>query len=197
MKFALIALMVLAMSVPAFAGQNPDIRAFISFDPDCVTGPYVHRTEVTSGLVDCYIVFDCFGPDGGMRQFSTTFTTTGFGMAFAMVHFLPGAQVIGAPDNQVLGLVVSGDDCVYPNECGIVVALNQPYFVQAPGTITLTPNPIDGALVTDCLFAADFYCVLANGGLGMDPPPGDDPCDCEPPSPVEDSTWGSIKSLYR
>jgi hypothetical protein len=185
--------MVLAMAVPAFAGQNPNIRAFISFAPTC-PDPYVHRTEVCSGLVNCYFVLDNFGPDGGMRQVSMTWTTTGFGMAFAAVYNLPGAQVIGGPDNQTgVGWVVSGDSCVYPNECGIVVVLNQPYFVTGPGTITITPNPVDGTLVTDCDFDADFYCVLANGGLCMDPPAG----DCPPPSPVEDSTWGSIKALYR
>jgi hypothetical protein len=193
MKRALIALMVLALAVPAFAGQNPNIRAFISFDTSCDPGPYIHRTDVCTGFVDSYFVLDNFGPDGGMRQVSMTWTTSGFGMAFAAVYYLPGAQAIGGPDNVEDGWVISGNDCVYPNECGIVVVLKQTYFVNGPGTITITPNPVDGTLVTDCLFDADFYCVLANGGLCMDPPAG----DCPPPSPVEDSTWGSIKALYR
>ena len=196
MKRALIALMVLAVAVPAFAGQNPNVRAFISFAADC-PDPYVHRTEAVGGVVDVYLVVDCFGEDGAMRGISLQWTTTGFGMAFSPTFYLPGAQQIGGPDHEDLMWSITGDECVYPNECGIVVVLNQPYFVSAPGTITLSPNAVDGQMVVDCLFGADQFCVLANGGLGMDPPAGDPDCECDPASPVEDTTWGSIKSLYR
>ena len=195
MKRVLIALMVLAMAVPAFAGQNPNARAFISFAPDC-PDPYVHYTAATSGLVDCYLVVDCFGEDGAMRGISLKWTTSGFGMAFAPVFYLPGAQQVGGPDHVDERWVITGDDCVYPNECGIVVVLNQPYYVSGAGTITLGPNTVDGQMLVDCLFDADQFCVAGNGGLGMDPPPGDVDCECTP-SPVEDATWGSIKSLYR
>ncbi len=50
MRTIAIALMVLAVAGAAVAGQNPYVRAFVSFDPDCDTGPYVHRTEAVSGL---------------------------------------------------------------------------------------------------------------------------------------------------
>jgi hypothetical protein len=192
MKSALIALMVLALAVPAFAGENPNVRAFVSFTGAC-PDPYVHYTATTSGLVDCYLVLDCLG--GGVRTVSLTWTTSGFGMAFAPTYLLPDAQVIGGPDNPADGWVIASPECTYENECGVVVVLNQPYFVSAAGTIELGANPVDGKMVVDCNFDADFFCVFQNGGLGMTAPAGD--VDCEAASPVEDATWGSIKSLYR
>ena len=193
MKCVLISLMVLAMAVPAFAGENPNVRAFISFAPDC-PDPYVHRTETLGGVVDIYVVLDCFGDGGGVRTLSCSFTTSGFGMAFAPTYFLPAAQVIGGPDH-VDGWVIASPECTYENECGVVVVLNQPYFVSGAGTVVLGPNPVDGQMVVDCNFDADLFCVLANGGLAMDGPAGDAGCICI--VPVEDATWGSIKSLYR
>ena len=195
MKRVLIALAVLALAVPAFAGQNPNARAFISFaDPPECPDPYVHYTDVCSGVVNIYLVVDCFGEEGGMRTISLMWTTSGFGMAFSPVYYLPGAMAIGGPDDPT-GWVISGNECVYPNECGIVVVLQQPYFVNADGTITLGPNPVDGKMVVDCNFDADFFCVLANAGIGMTAPAGDTPCDCE--TPVEEQSWGAIKALYR
>ena len=191
MKRALIVLVVLAMAVPAFAGQNPDARVFVTFAMDC-PDPYVHYTAATSGLVNCYMLVDGFGDGGGMSTISLQWTTTGFGMAFAATYYLPGAQVIGGPDH-VDGLwVIAGDECVYPNACGVVAVLNQPYFVSGAGTIVLSPNDTEGLLLVDCNVDVDEICVLANGGLGMEAPEG----SCEA-SPVEDATWGSIKSLYR
>jgi hypothetical protein len=195
MKRALIALMVLALAVPAFAGQNPDVRAFVTFVKDC-PDPYVHRTDTVSGLVNIYLLLDCFGEDGGIRTVSLTWTTTGFGMAFAPTYYLVGAQVIGGPDNATDGWVIAAPNCTYPNECGVVPILNQPYFVMGPGTVTLGPNPVDGQMVVDCNFDFDLFCVLANGGVGMPAPEGDLDCEC-PIVPVEDKSWGGIKALYR
>ncbi|MFH1502763.1 MAG: hypothetical protein ABIG03_06920 [Candidatus Eisenbacteria bacterium] len=178
MRTFVIVLMVLAVAAGALAGQNPNIRAFVSFDASCDTGPYVHEVSLTSGILNSYLILDCFSVSGGMRQVSLTWTTTWFGIPLAPTYYLPGAQAIGGPDDQAVGWVISGNECVYPNECGIVVVLLQPYFVVGPGTITLSPNPIDGTLVTDCNFAADYYCIAANGGIGMTPPPGDQDCDC-------------------
>lgn len=192
-RIVLAALVVVLVAASAMAGQNPNARAFISFAPDC-PDPYVHRTETISGLVDVYLLVDAFGPDGSMRGISLKWTTTGFGMAFSPTFFLPNAQQIGGPDHVDELWVVTGDACVSPNECGVVVVLNQPYYVSAAGTVTLDGNTTDGKMLVDCNFDADQFCVLANGGLGMDPPPGDDPCDG---TPVEKATWGAIKALYR
>jgi len=199
MKKVLIALMVVAFAVPAFAGGNPRARAFVSFDPTCETGPYVHQACPAMGtLIDCYLVVDCL--DDGVRSVSLYWMTSGFGMAFAADYtvFHPAAQSpVGGPDNAAQGWLIAAPDCVYPNECGIVVIVKQPYFMQATsGTIDILPSPVDGKQIVDCNFDADVYCVLSNGGLCVPPNPGDTPCDCEP-NAVEDATWGSIKALYQ
>ena len=199
MKRVLIALMVLALAVPAIAGQNPRARAFISFDPSCETGPYVHQTTAAMmDLVDCYLVVDCL--DGGVRSVSLYWMTDAFGMAFAADYtvFHPEAVgLVGGPDNAAQGWLIVAPDCVYPNECGIVVIVKQPYFLQAPtGNIDILPSPVDGKMVVDCNFDADVYCVLSNGGINIAPNPGDPDCDCAPTA-IEDATWGSIKALYQ
>jgi len=196
MKYLVAVVMVAVLAVPAFAGENPNARMFVSFDPDCVTGPYVHRTETTDGLVDCYLVVDCLGV--AVRSVSLYWQTSGFGMAFAADYtvFHPTAQSpVGGPDNAAQGWLIAAPDAVVPNECDIVVIVKQPYFVSGAGTITILPSPVDGKQIVDSNFDEDFYCVLANGGLGQDPPPGDDPCECD--TPVEPESWGSIKALYR
>ena len=50
--------------------------------------------------------------------------------------------------------------------------------------------------VTDCNDPAqvDQYCVLSHGALNKDPIAEDCPCGG---SPVEESSWGNIKALYR
>jgi hypothetical protein len=196
MKKVLIALMVLALAVPVFAGENPRARAFISFDPSCETGPYVHQTDICSGFVDIYLVVDCL--DGGVRLVSVLWQTSGFGSPMMPDYtvFHATAQGAGGPDNTVIGWAISAPDCVYPNECGIVVIVRQQYYAAAPGTVDILPNPVDGKMIVDCNFDADVYCVLSNGGICMAPNPGDPDCDCAPTA-VEDATWGSIKALYQ
>lgn len=194
-RIVLAALVIVLVTAPAMAGQNPDARAFISFmDPPAGADPYDHDTDTIAGLVNIYLLVDAFGEGGGMRTISLKWTTSGFGMAFAATMYLPGAQQIGGPDHVDEMWVISGDACTLPNEFGWVVVLNQPYFVSAAGTVTLSENTADGKMLVDCNFAADQFCVLGNGGLGMAPPAGDDPCNG---TPVEMATWGSIKALYR
>jgi hypothetical protein len=81
------------------------------------------------------------------------------------------------------------------------IAVIQYLYLGGPGTLNLLPHGLEqpgtGREVLDCEFASDFYCIYANLGVSVPPEPGEDGCDCEPPQPVEDSTWGGIKSLYR
>ncbi|MFH1502166.1 MAG: hypothetical protein ABIG03_03880 [Candidatus Eisenbacteria bacterium] len=196
----LIALMVLALAVPAFAGTNPDIRAFVTFDP----AGYVHRADPAGGtVVNAYICFDCFPEDplAGLTgvSFIIDYTAGGFTAGAADVTiFHPNAQtVIGGPDNVAVGWVIAAPECVLPGPDGIICVAMVPWFYLSPGDILIQANPVDGKATVDCNNDLDFFCVLSNGGLGQDPSvPGDVDCDCDP-NPVEDSTWGSIKSLYR
>jgi len=216
----LVALVVLAFAVPAFAGLNPGVRAFISFNPACpsVTHPeypYVHQIAFTSdGMVaNAYFMLDCLGntipaPDPallGARTVSFKWVVTASDPSYppdalAAVYYPTDSSAIGGPDQSMW--VIAWPDCWLATLCTyngtkIMKVLKQGYIVHNPMTIQILPNQTDGKMVVDCLFGADQFCVLANGGVGMVPPPGDPNCTCPIPSPVESSTWGSIKALYR
>jgi hypothetical protein len=195
MKHVLVAMMVLAMAVPAFAGENPNAVVFVSFAPDC-PDPYVHTTDFTGmGMYDAYVCVGCFGDGGSIRALSFSMAYTG-GLSPMLPDysvFDATAQGTGGPGGDWL---IGAGVCVAPNACGIVTVVRQQFFAGGPGTISLGASSIDGKMVVDCNFDADFFCVCGNGAIGMDAPAGDEGCDCLP-SPVEDSTWGTIKSLYR
>ncbi|MBD3348673.1 MAG: hypothetical protein GF400_05710 [Candidatus Eisenbacteria bacterium] len=199
----LIALMVLALAVPAFAGENPNVRAFVTMDP----ADYVHTAMPASGdIVNTYLCFDCFGDpavegDGGLTGVSLVldFLCGGFTAGSADVTiFHPNAQtVVGGPDDVDNGWVIAAPECVVPGPSDIICVGMIPWYYLGPGEIQILPSPADGKATVDCNNDLDFFCVLSHGALGVDvTTPGDPDCDC-PVSPVEDSTWGAIKSLYR
>ena len=196
MKRAIIAVMVLAMAVPVFAGENPNAVVFVSFAPAC-PNPYVHTTAFTGmGMYDSYVCVGGFGEGGGMRTlaFSMTYTAGWSPMLPDYTVFDATAQATGGPGTA--GWLIGAEVCVYPNECGIVTVVKQTFFAGSAGEILLGGSLVDGKMLVDCNFDADVFCVCANGGIGMTAADGDEGCDCVG-SPVEDATWGSIKSLYR
>lgn len=202
MTKVLVALMIVALAVPAFAAENPDIRVYLDFDSE---GGGQHRIDGLSQLdiFNVYVVLDCFGDGGGTR---------GIGFTFEREATL--AAIVGTPVNYLGGLsngnpeaptpadggtnFLAGSDCVMPDANGVVVCGYVPYtFVAGTGYIKIGPNEISGREVLDCDFLFDdLFCVYAHCAVGADPPAGEPDCEC-PVSPVEDSTWGSIKALYR
>ena len=193
-RVVLVALVVLLVAAPAMAGQNPNARVFMSFAPDC-PDPYVHTMAFgAAGIYDSYVMVDCFGEGGGIRTLAFSMTTSGL-MAFASDYtvFDATAQGTGGPDTD--GWLVGASVCVYPNECGVVTVVKQPFFMSGTGTMALGGSLVDGKMIVDCNFAADVFCVLSNGAIGDTPPAGDLDCICD--VPVEEQSWGSIKALYR
>jgi hypothetical protein len=195
--------MVLALAVPAFGGVNPNVRAFYTFDQ----AGYVHSDPdaPTSTVVNGYLCFDClgdYGDGGGLTGVSLVldFVAGGFVAGAADVTvFHPNAQtVIGGPDNVASGWVIASPECVVPGPEGIICVAMVPWFYTGPaGDILILANPVDGKATVDCNNDLDFFCVLSHGAIGQEVgTPGDEDCDCQP-DPVEDSTWGAIKSMYR
>ena len=209
MRRALVILAILAFAVPAVAGLNPGVRGFISLAPLAATDPYVHYVEYTgSKTYPVFFVIDCLGntlppPEPallGARTVSFKWVTQWDNTSYpsdplAAVYYPVGSQVIGGPDQPQW--VIAWPGCEPPNALGFIRILRQSYLCYGPGTIQILPNLVDGKMVVDCLFDADQFCVLANGGIGKVPPPGDLECDCPEPTAVEDATWGGIKALYR
>jgi hypothetical protein len=195
MKRALLSLALIAlMAIPVLGAQNPNIRIYLDVDPP----NKIHRIDpAASASFDVYVCLDCFGTQGGTRGTAFLIERTFTGYKLAQAALLGGLDF---GDVEVDGwTIAAGTDCVYPDDSGVVCVGRITYlFLGGAGTATLAPHPGTGRQVLDCDFQEDdLYCIYANLGVGVDPLPGEDGCDCEPPQPVEDSTWGGIKSLYR
>jgi hypothetical protein len=190
MKRLLIAVAILALAVPAFAGQNPDIAIYLTVDP----GAFVHEVHPDPGLTfDVHVCLFNFGPGGGTRGTAFLLLRTFSGFKLAQASLLGGLDF---GDAEVDGwTLAAGADCVYPVNDIVCVGVITYLYQGVPGTLDILPHPGTGTEVLDCDFLSDYYCVHANLGVSMPPNPGDP--DCPPVSPVEDATWGGIKALYR
>ncbi len=207
MKRFFIALLVLALAVPALAGQNPKLGIFLDLDSDTANAvvntvcPEVNETFVV------YLCFDRFGEDGlggtgveGLLGAAFKFDRTFAGFKLLQSNLLPGLDF---GDVEVDGwAITSGANCQFPDANGVLIGASIQYlYLGAPGTITIVPHPIDGNSAADCNNELDFWCVHSilssdvsgNFGVCVEPPDG----DCQQLSPVEDATWGGIKALYR
>lgn len=198
MKALLAVTMIAGLAVAAFGGTNPDIRIYLDAEP-----PYgVHEVQPDSGATfDVYVCLDCFGEGSGTRGTAFLLERTFTGFKLAQTSMLGGLD-FGDAETDPGWTLAAGADCVYPDVNGIVVVGDVQYLYQGgPGTLDILPHglvePGTGREVLDCDFASDFYCIYANLGVGVAPNPGEADCICEPASPVEAATWGSIKSLYR
>jgi len=186
MRVLLVTIVAVLTAATAFAGQNPDIRAFVTMDP----AAYVHSDPdaVGSTIVNVYLCFDTFGTGGGLTGVSLTldFECSGFVAGSADVSvFHPSAQtVIGAPDDVVNGWVVAAPECVFPGGSGIVCVGMVPWFYQgSPGDILILEGS-EGFASVDCNNDIDLFTVLSNGAIGQE-------------VPVGAATWSGIKALYR
>lgn len=193
-------LMVAVFVIPAIAGQNPDIRCYVDYDPP----NYVHRADPTIGVpTEAYIVLDGFGscdPGVGMTAISIKITPDA-GIASFIIYecLLTDCLAIGAWEN---GTTVSATECMVcdgstgPEYPGIVLVAKMTIFpTGVAGDILIEDHPDFPRWVVDCqtpVPEVDLYCVLYHGALYKDAVQG----DCQI-SAVEESSWGTIKSLYR
>ena len=103
------------------------------------------------------------------------------------------------PTYTVLGIVGDGitvivEDCItsFPATLGYV----QLFYMGTPGQLQILSHPYLGHVFTTCgdPGSEEDYCYVQGGGIGMEPP---EPLILCSHNPVEDVTWGAIKSLYR
>ena len=186
--FLIVALLV----TPAFAGMNPDVRLFLTGDSE----DYVDQIPVPmpwTAPIHIYLVAD--GLDEGLTGVAMTLMINFPEYVAGPPVLLPGAYTIG-DINDVDGYAIAWSPCAYPDPVtGFLVIADIAWSgggSPAAGTAVLTAHPTETYKATDCSTVADQYCIFQNLGVGCEPPEG----NCEV-SPVEDSTWGSIKSLYR
>ena len=199
MKTLIIALAMLVMAVPAFAGENPNLGIYLDLD----TATPMGDNEVCPNpneTMDVYVCFDRLGDGGGLLGAAFMFDRTFGGFKLVQSNLLGGLDF---GDVEADGwALTSGASAAYPDANGVIVAAMCQYlYLGTPGTITIMPHPVDGNSAADSMNELDFWCVHsidgdgAAGNLGVCMPAPDG--DCGPISPVEESTWGGIKALYR
>jgi hypothetical protein len=193
MKRLFIVGMVLAMASLAFAGGNPAVKVYVSFD-QTGAGGLVHQYDMSM-----YVGFNayfCFSElDMGLTvvTFMINNPQAENPALFASQAFTNLLDIIvGDP---FTGMSLASTTC-RPGPVEVVGYLN--LFPVAVGDccVNILDDPAFPRWVVDCMVPngeVDFYCVLSNGTIGAAGCPEGD-CGA---SPVEDSTWGGIKALYR
>jgi len=195
--------------MPAVAGQNPNIRIFLNA-LSAGTGNNWTTTPVEGSNKSVYVCFDNFGVGGGMYAAQFHMMPVGgpdylsTANQFVGVGGLTIGEAVGAPG----AAMTVGPVPVYPGASGIIVLARVRFETPEPpmrdgGYIMLVDYSAgDGNVVADADNMLDTWCVksVAYGGVsghfGWDAPPPVDG-DCEEPNPVESTTWGSIKALYK
>jgi hypothetical protein len=190
MKRLLIVGTIMLVAVTAFAGGNPNVKGYIDFDPPNMVHA-VMPAPYTS--VNAYVCFTDLEMGLTSASFRLTDVATVCPGSFAppsFVNLLPGDLAIG---NIVDGITVASTGCEPPPT--VCVGYASLFYLGIPCCLELLAHPEYPGWVTDCNDPAlvDIYCVLSHGDVGgAGCPEG----DCEE-NPVEDATWGGIKSLYR
>jgi hypothetical protein len=208
MKNVLIALIVLALAIPAIAGQNPRVAIYLYTTSTGIGGTNYKATPGAGANTSVYVCFDHFGVGGGMYGASWQFAEVPGPSYLSTTNQFAGVGglTIGDPGSAPGCAMTVGAVPVYPNANGVIVLARvryeTPEELTRGGSITVIPHGSDGKAVADANNALDFWCVHSvaynglSGHFGWDDTPVPDG-DCVPPSPVENATWGSIKALYR
>jgi hypothetical protein len=189
MKYLAMTVLTLLVACAAFAGGNPSVVTYVDFDPPNMLH-YITPDPYTS--IDAYI---CFG-DLDMGLTSASFRLTdpmtecpgAFGLA-SFTNILPGDLAIG---NIYTGITLSSTGCEAP-PIVCVGYLTVFYLAGGECCIEVLDHPDYPRWITDCNDPAqvDFYGIMDGGGGAINTP---NPC---PVVPVEETTWGSVKALYR
>jgi hypothetical protein len=186
-----IAITLLAVMIAGSAAANPILGnwLYIDFEPP----NYVH--EIHPALyapVDAYVMLsqpDLFPTDGFTTISFALSTTPGMSTPPSFTNLLPGNLSIGTWDT---GITLASTECIFdfPAQIGYLSFV----YLGTPGDIAIVDHPDYPRWLVDCQDPGQVhsYCVYWNGGVGKEGVEGD--CGV---SPVEDLTWGGIKSLYR
>ena len=189
MKYLALTVLTLLIACAAFAGGNPGVATYIDFDPP-------NRLHyVTPALYTAVVAYICFG-DLPMGLAGCSFRVTDVGVecpgVFApdpgFTNLLPGDLAIG---NYLTGITLASTECMPgPDVCVAYVSL---FYLGGECCVEVLDHPDYPRWVLDCNDPAqvDFYGILAGGGGAVNTA---SPC---PTVPVEESTWGSVKALYR
>lgn len=184
MRYVWMAMLALLVAGAALADGNPDLLLGLDMDPPNEMNRY---DPAISEIFSVYLVFREIGPGSGITGCSFMITRTFGGVYLSTTNMMNSGLIIGTPEVGC-SLSAGGGLCIEPDGNGEVIAAEIQYlYTGVPGTLTLVPDPGQGAVATDCDVLLDTWTDYMNFGVGMD----------APPSPVEEISWGSIKALYR
>ncbi|MCK4510873.1 hypothetical protein KAW64_03995 [bacterium] len=192
MRVIAIAVLVLLFVGAGTALANPIIGdwLYIDFDPP----NYGHEVYPAAfEAVDAYVMFST--PDflwSGLTSVSFALEVTpGMGSSYEFTPLLPGDLAVGDWNS---GITVLSTECVPTTDAPIMIGRLSFVYEGTPGYVAIVDHPDYPRWTMNCDDPAEpfSYCVCWHGGVGVPGVTGD--CGV---SPVEDVTWGTIKSLYR
>ena len=191
MRACSVVLAVFLSFASAPAGENPQVFAYVDFDPP----NRVHRVDPQLyDVVPAYFMLDCL--EGGFYNISfAVHVTPEMSLNTGYQGLLPNQLSVGDFEEGII-LSTSGDTCLIDNPFAFAVA--HIVYSGTPGDVMILDHPVWPRWVVDChepTPEVDYYCLLSHGGIGKDPVPTGEACGC--PSPVQDESWGAIKALYR
>ena len=191
MKRLLIVGAIMLVACSAFAGGNPNVKGYITFDPAGMVHEAMPAPYTTINAYICFTDLDMGLTSASFRVTDVAAVCPGVFSPPSFVNLLPGDLAIG---NVFTGITVASTGCeAPPTVCVGYVSLF--YLLEGSCCVELLDHPEYPRWVTDCNDPAevDYYCIIAHGSVaGAVCPDGD--CD---QNPVENETWGGIKSLYR
>ncbi len=198
MKYFVATIALVAMLAgSSLAGLNPDCKIFVTFDGMATdyagvqAGARTDPAAYTAGTV--YI---------GLCDYASWTTISlkaevdaGVSSPPAFSSHLPGGLAIG--DWLTGGITLSSTGPITPGVNGpfFFFASASLFYLGVAGEFTIVDHDDYPRWVVDTEDAVDFYCTWQNGGVLMDPTPVE--VSCYGDVPVEESSWGSIKALYR
>ena len=190
--FAIVLVLGVLVQV-APATQNPELRVYLDFDPP----NRINTIEPEVGsFFDVYIVCDQFGPDGGLRCVPFAFERTFGGEVVGQTMLFDGLQ-LGDVEDPEIGWVCVSFECLYPDEAGqLLFSYVTYYYSGPPGELSIIRTEADEGGAVDCLVERDYYCIGGHAGIWTSAPPGEPECPFGI-TPVECSSWGVVKALFR
>ncbi len=198
MKQLLAICLVLVLAVTAVAGDNPQVYAYISFDP--AGDPEQNAvTPAPYSAVHAYVCLGCI--EGGMTVISFGLNNVmvecpGVMATQAFVNLLPGGLMIGDPFDGI-GATIASTECMPMDP--VIVGYGSYFYLGGACCIEIVDHAQYPRWVVDCNDPGqvDLYCLKGHGLVGATATcPDAEDCPCGG-TPVEDATWGGIKALYR
>jgi hypothetical protein len=196
MKSLLAILVVAAVATTAMAGDNPQVYAYISFDPAgdeamSAVAPAAYTTVnayVCLGCIQGGVTVVSFGLNNALAEYPGVFATQQF------TNLMPGGLAIGDPFAG--GVTIASTECLTMDP--VIVGFGSYFYLGGNGCIKIVDHATYPRWVVDCEEPGvqDYYCLKGHGTVALGVcTDGLENCQCG--SAVEDATWGGIKALYK